>query len=91
MRRLRRRAPSAPRTPAVWLRVLLAAALLALPGAAGAGASTDSLEDLLFDLRLVPLDGKPAHDFTLPALDGKPVTLSALKGQVVMLYFWATW
>ena len=32
-----------------------------------------------------------APDFTLTDLDGKPVQLSALKGKVVLLDFWATW
>jgi len=30
-------------------------------------------------------------DFTLTGLDGKPYTLSALRGKVVLLNFWATW
>jgi peroxiredoxin len=32
-----------------------------------------------------------APDFTLKDMNGKPVTLSALKGKVVLLNFWATW
>ena len=35
--------------------------------------------------------GKPAPDFTLETLDGKAVSLSSLRGQAVMLNFWATW
>ncbi|TAK66284.1 MAG: TlpA family protein disulfide reductase, partial [Bacteroidetes bacterium] len=34
---------------------------------------------------------KPSIDFTLPDMSGAPVTLSALKGKVVVLDFWATW
>ena len=34
---------------------------------------------------------KPANDFSLPGRDSKPVKLSALKGKVVLLDFWATW
>ncbi|WPQ60559.1 TlpA disulfide reductase family protein [Chitinophaga sancti] len=33
----------------------------------------------------------PAPDFTLTDLDGKNVTLSELKGKIVVLDFWATW
>jgi len=36
-------------------------------------------------------DAKPATDFTLPSIDGKQVSLSAFKGKVVLLNFWATW
>ena len=32
--------------------------------------------------------GDPAPDFTLPDQDGNPVTLSELKGQTVVLYFY---
>lgn len=35
--------------------------------------------------------GKPAPDFTLRTLDGKKVSLSELKGKVVLVNFWATW
>ncbi|MBI3333218.1 MAG: TlpA family protein disulfide reductase [Candidatus Omnitrophica bacterium] len=36
-------------------------------------------------------DRKPAPDFQLAGLNGKPLSLSALKGKVVLLDFWATW
>jgi cytochrome oxidase Cu insertion factor (SCO1/SenC/PrrC family) len=32
-----------------------------------------------------------APGFTLPDLQGRPVRLEALRGRVVLLYFWATW
>ncbi len=35
--------------------------------------------------------GEPAKDFSLAGLDGRKVTLSKLKGKVVILDFWATW
>ena len=34
---------------------------------------------------------RPAPDFTLEDANGRKVTLSELKGQVVLLNFWATW
>jgi thiol-disulfide isomerase/thioredoxin len=39
-------------------------------------------------------EGKPpssAPDFTLQSLDNQEITLSKLKGKVVLLDFWATW
>ena len=38
-----------------------------------------------------PLVGRSAPDFTLSQLDGKPFTLSTLRGQVVVVNFWASW
>ncbi len=35
--------------------------------------------------------GKPALDFTLPDLAGRPVSLKDYRGKVVFLNFWATW
>ncbi len=35
--------------------------------------------------------GAPAPDISLPGPDGKTHTLSALKGKVVLLDFWASW
>jgi len=37
------------------------------------------------------LAGEQASDFTLRDIDGKSVTLSELKGRVVIMSFWATW
>jgi peroxiredoxin len=56
-------------------RSILAAALLTLSLTAGAAPPTPA----------------PAPDFALPSRDGSDVRLSDLKGQVVMINFWATW
>ena len=41
---------------------------------------------------LVPVSArKTAPDFTLVNAQGMPVTMSALRGRVVLLDFWATW
>jgi len=59
------------------LASMLAALLLVTAGPALAAAPAESPQ--------------PAPDFSLPARDGSAVQLSALKGQVVMINFWATW
>jgi peroxiredoxin len=38
-----------------------------------------------------PRVGQPVPDFTLPALQGRSVQLSALRGKVVFINVWATW
>ncbi len=38
-----------------------------------------------------PTPGQPAPDFTLTLVNGKTVTLADLRGQVVVINFWATW
>ena len=35
--------------------------------------------------------GKPAPELRLEGLDGKPLSLSDLRGKVVFVNFWATW
>ena len=38
-----------------------------------------------------PVEGALAPDLTLPDLDGNEVTLSDLRGKLVLLNFWTTW
>lgn len=35
--------------------------------------------------------GDVAPDFTLPALDGTPVSIHTLKGQWTILFAWGSW
>ncbi len=39
----------------------------------------------------IPVPGHPAPDFALQTLDGQTLQLSDLKGQAVVLNFWASW
>ena len=60
--------------------LLVSLGLLAAVGFASAdGPGPDSLK------------GQPAPDFSLKTLDGAQVKLSELKGNVVVVDFWATW
>ena len=73
---------------------LILTALLALAAVAGAqprGRNADALEELLFDLYLVPLEGRAPSPFAPKTFDGREVSLAAFRGKVVLIYYWATW
>ncbi len=81
-------------------RVLVAsgivlALVLGAPGspvpAAPAGADKSALDDLLFDLQLVPLGGAAPRPFDLVGLDGRRMRLADLRGRPALIYFWASW
>lgn len=57
--------------------VAIAAALFAIPALATGGK--------------LPTVGQQAPDFELQLIDGTQVKLSDLRGQVIVLHFWATW
>ncbi len=39
----------------------------------------------------IPRKGQPAPDFRVFSLTGQPLSITGLKGSVVILDFWATW
>lgn len=43
------------------------------------------------DSQPVAVRGMPAPDFKVKDINGKPISLSSLKGDVVLVNFWATW
>ncbi|MXV77348.1 redoxin domain-containing protein [Candidatus Poribacteria bacterium] len=43
------------------------------------------------EIKLEDLVGKPVPDFTVKDLNGKEISIKDLKGQVVLIDFWATW
>ena len=69
---------------------LAVAALATAPPAVAAGAK-GPLQDMMFDLQIIPIDGPTAKPFALQNLDGRRVSLADQKGKVTLLYFWATW
>lgn len=74
-------------------RSLLFLLLLALPGAARAGEPLPPAANSWQDQPVIRLARNPdlAPAFSLPGLDGQPVSIEAQRGKVVLLNFWATW
>lgn len=51
----------------------------------------ESAQETAADFQQVPLTFQNAPDFTLPGLNGAPISLASYRGSVVLLEFWATW
>ena len=69
--------------------VLVLGVLLLLHG--GPAATARSLDDLMTELTIVPVDPQTPPAFTVTTMDGARVTLADVKGRAVLVYFWATW
>ena len=66
----------------VGAAALLLSGALAVGVARGVGDSPFGAADAGFEI---------AADFTLPAFDGEPITLSQYAGGPIFVYFWASW
>lgn len=71
-------------------KAYIALAAVVLFAAAPFTASAQDQSEEIAKTTLVKVGDKVA-DFTVEMLDGKTVTLSKLKGKVVLVNFWATW
>ncbi|ADE82030.1 hypothetical protein PRMUPPPA20_04130 [Xylanibacter ruminicola] len=72
------------------LKTLLAALLLAGFAINTKAQTTDEDLDAKYATSLIQ-PGTVAPDFTMNTPDGKPFSLSSLKGKTVVLDFWASW
>lgn len=68
-----------------------AARWLAIPAVLGLCVCLCLMASGQFSSSSPPLEGQPAPDFTLDSMAGTSVRLSDLRGQVVLVNFWATW
>ena len=71
------------------LRLLLIVAIVL--GGLGFGLIDTTLSRYFKPFLAAPREGATAPDFTLSTLDGKSITLSNLRGQVVIVNLWIAW
>ena len=71
------------------LLLALVAAIIFWPVEASANSAVQQPQDI--ESTTLIHAGDVAPDFTVEMLDGKRVTLSSLRGKVVLVSFWATW
>lgn len=57
----------------------------------GPGGAAVDIVELLWDLQIVPLEGKTPPPFRLERLGGGELALGDLQGRPALLYFWASW
>ncbi|MBK8049382.1 MAG: redoxin domain-containing protein [Anaerolineales bacterium] len=69
----------------------LASGVLALSACTSPSPPSPAADKAPTTTSAVDANAEMAHDFTLQTVDGDTVTLSDLRGQWVLLNFWATW
>ena len=70
----------------------LVAALVVLALAGSSVAAPRALDDLMMDFNVAPFDPQTPPPLSVTTLDGRRrVTLADVKGNAVLVYFWATW
>lgn len=73
------------------LHIALTILLSTVMGLSYGNISLDPTTSVENDSTTLVKEGDMAIDFTLNMLDGTKVTLSDLRGKVVLITFWATW
>jgi len=73
-----------------WRTAVIGLAVLGLFTSAANAVPPDDLDQMLRALSMRPWWGNPPP-LTLLGVDGRRHSLDQLRGQVVLLYFWATW
>ena len=78
----------------LWIMLALIVVIIALiallpSGSEPAGQSEETVNEI--EATTLVKTGDLAPDFTVEMLDGSRVTLSDLRGKVVLLNFWASW
>jgi len=82
--------PSSSRKWVIGVAVLLGLSIVVAGGIALAGRNEDE-QGSDTGIKVAPVGGALAPDFTLVNLDGENVSLSDFHGQPVLINLWATW